>query len=305
MPPGVAIIACVNLAGVFPPVPTPFRSDGALDLDALSAHVERLNGTAVAGFLALGSNGEAPHLAPGEAESVYATVRKAAGPGKLVLSGTGQLSTHATIEMTRRAAGVGCDAVLVLTPFYYKGSMTHAAFVAHFTAVADASPVPVLIYNVPASTGLSIASATVAELSRHPNIAGMKDSAGDIGPLAETVRLTRGGKPFAVFCGSYPATLPALGLGIAGAILAVANVYPDECAALLSLTAAGRAEEARSLFLRLLPVARAVSSQHGVPGLKAALELLGRPCGVPRPPLLPLDEVGRVEIARLLRLAGS
>lgn len=294
----------MQLAGVFPPVPTPFRPDGALDLPALAAHVERLDATAVSGYLALGSNGEAPHLAPDEAVSVYATVRKAAAPGKVVLAGTGQASTHATIEMTRRAAGEGCDAALVLTPFYYKGSMSHDAFVAHFAAVADRSPIPVLIYNVPASTGLNIAPATVAELSRHPNVVGIKDSAGDIGQLAETVRLTRGDEPFAVFCGSYPATLPALSLGIAGAILAVANVYPDECAALVSLARTGRAEEARDLYLRLLPAARAVSSQHGVPGLKAALELLGRPCGVPRLPLLPAGPEVRAALAALLGVAA-
>lgn len=294
----------MELAGVLPPVPTPFHDDGSLDLDSLTALVEGLAGTGLAGFLALGSNGEAIHVDPEEASRVYATVRRAAGSGPIVLAGTGQQSTRATIEMTRRAAGAGCDAVLVLTPFYYKGGMTHDALRRHFEAVADAAPVPVLLYNVPANTGLNMAPETVAALAPHPNVVGVKDSAGDIGQLAEIVRLTKGPKPFAVFSGNYGAALPGYAVGCAGAILAVANVAPRECVALREMFHAGRRAEAQDLHLRLLPLARAVTSRFGVPGLKAALRRIGRPAGVPRPPLLPLGPEGRAEVEKGLALAG-
>lgn len=290
--------------GVLPPLPTPFGEDGRLELGLLSALVARLNGSRLAGYLALGSNGEAVHVDEDEAERVVRTVREAAAPGRLLLAGTGRLSTRATIEATKRAAGAGADAVLVVTPFFFKGSMSADALVAHFAAVADASPVPVLVYNVPANTGVNAPAATVARAGAHPNVAGVKDSSGDVGQLAELVRLAPAGKPFSVFSGNYGAALPGYAVGASGAILAAANVAPEECVAIRESFLAGRLDEARALHLRLLPVARAVTSGYGVPGLKAALEMLGRPSGLPRAPLLPLAPAQRDDLRRILLEAG-
>lgn len=292
------------LSGVFPPLPTPFREEGALDLGALAAHVSRLNETPLAGYLALGSNGEAVHLSPDEATAVLERVERSAAPGKTLLAGTGQLSTAATVEMCKRAAGAGFDAALVLTPYYYKGAMTAEALQRHFEAVADASPIPVLLYNVPANTGLNLAPAVAAEVAKHPNVVGVKDSAGDVSQLAELVRLTRGEKPFSVLSGSFGAFLPGLTFGVAGAVVAVANLFPEECVAVHRLFAEGRIAEAGALHLRLLPIARAVTSQHGVAGLKAALAYLGRPCGGPRSPLRPLDGRQADEVRAALETAG-
>jgi 4-hydroxy-2-oxoglutarate aldolase len=292
------------MQGIFPPLPTPFREDGSLDLGLLSALVETLNGTGLAGYLALGSNGEAVHLDEDEAESVVAAVRRAAAPGMRLLAGTGRLSTRATIEATRRAAGAGADAALVVTPFFFKGSMSSEALVAHYTAVADASPVPVLFYNVPANTGVNAAPAAIARIGAHPNVVGVKDSAGDVGQLAEIVRLAPKDKPFAVFSGNYGAALPGYAVGTSGSILAAANVAPGECVAIRAHFLAGRHEEARALHLRLLPMARAVTSQFGVPGLKAALAFLRRSAGAPRGPLRPLDAGPREEIRQVLAEAG-
>ena len=141
--------------------------------------------------MALGTNSEAVHVTPEEASQVFATVKKAAAPGKIVIAGTGQLSTVATLEMTKRAADAGCDAALIVTPFYYKNSMTGEALKKHYFTIADQSPIPVMIYNVPANTGLNVASSIVAEIAQHPNVVGIKDSAGDINQLAETVRLDK------------------------------------------------------------------------------------------------------------------
>ncbi len=310
--------------GILPPLPTPFTEDGALDLAALRSNVEKLNTTGLAGYLALGSNSEAVHVTPEEASQVFAAVKQAAAPGKIVLGGTGQFSTTATIEMTKRAADAGCDAALIVTPFYYKNSMTGAALQKHYFAIADQSPIPVMVYNVPANTGLNVASSIIAEIAQHPNIIGTKDSAGDINQIAETVRLTRsnraerneaGPKPtaslrsasasdrFAVFSGNYGAMLPALSFGVNGGILAVSNIAPNECVQIYELFQQGKVAEAGELHLRLLPVARAVTTQFGVPGLKAALELLGYHGGYPRSPLLPLGESQRVELEKMLREA--
>lgn len=283
------------MEGIIPPLPTPFREDGGLDLGLLSDLVAHLAAAPLAGFLALGSNGEAVHLDEDEAERVVSTVR-ASAPGRFLLAGSGRLSTRATVEATKRAAGAGADGVLVVTPHFFRGAMSADALAAHFEAVADASPVPVLVYNVPANTGLDVDAATVARIARHPNVAGVKDSSGDVGKLAELVRLAPAGKRFDVFSGNYGAALPGYAVGTAGSILAAANVAPAECVAIRQAFLAGRLEEARALHLRLLPMARAVTSRFGVPGLKAALELLGRPAGSVRRPLLDLPSSAREEL---------
>lgn len=290
--------------GIFPPLPTPFREDGGLDLGLLTALVGALNGTGLAGYLALGSNGEAVHLDEDEAEAVVRAVRRAAAPGMRLLAGTGRLSTRATIEATKRAAGAGADAALVVTPYFFKGSMSSEALVAHFSAVADGSPVPVLFYNVPANTGVNAAPAAIARIGAHPNVVGVKDSAGDVGQLAELVRLAPKGKPFSVFSGNYGAALPGYAVGTSGSILAAANVAPEGCVAIRAAFLAGRLEEARTLHLRLLPMARAVTSQFGVPGLKAALGMLHRSAGAPRGPLLELAGAPREELRQVLVAAG-
>lgn len=319
--------------GILPPLPTPFKEDGALDLEALRSNVEKLNVTGLTGYVALGTNSEAVHVTPEEASQVFVTVKKAAAPGKIVIAGTGQLSTVATLDVTKRAADAGCDAALIVTPFYYKNSMTGETLKKHYFTIADQSPIPLMIYNVPANTGLNVASSIVAEIAQHPNIVGIKDSSGDINQLAETVRLTRrledkksrseGGvhpdrtradrvadvrsassaNGFAVFSGNFGAMLPSLSFGVAGGILAVSNIAPNECVQIYELFKQGKVAEAGELHLRLLPVARAVTTQFGVPGLKAAMDMLSYRGGYPRLPLLPLGGNQRVELERMLREA--
>lgn len=292
-------------SGVYAPLPTPFAEDGRLDLGALKESVARLNESPLAGYLALGSNGEAGHVTPEEAGAIFRTVREAAAVGREVLAGTGQPSTWATIEMSKRAAGAGCDTALVLSPSYYKNAMSVEAFVRHYGAVADASPIPVALYNVPASSGLNLPPAVAAALAPHENVVGIKDSSGDVGQLAELVRLTGGASRFHVLSGNFGSALPGYAVGAVGAVLAVANVLPAECAAILALFGEGRLDEARALHLRVLPLARFVTSEEGVPGLKAVLSLLGVPAGVPRGPLLPLGPEGRRQAERLLHAARA
>jgi len=293
--------------GIYPPIPTPFDDDGALAIDRLALNIEKWNAattgsSGLAGYVVMGSNGEAPHLSLDEAEQLIAATRQAARADMKVIAGTGQLSTWATVEATRRAADAGADAVLIVMPYYYKKLMSADVLRRHYLSVADASHLPVLIYNVPANTGFNIPVSLVPELAAHEKIAGIKDSAGDINQLAEIVRLTQQ-MDFSVLSGNYGALLPGMTFGVRGAILAIANVAPKECVALFEAARAGRWDEAGDLHLRLLPAARAVTSEHGVPGLKVALDLLGYYGGVPRKPLLSVSDSVREEIARILRAA--
>ena len=179
----------LNLSGIYPPIATPFK-DGEVDYAGLAHNTTRWMQTGLRGLLALGSNGEAAFVDEDEAERIVATVREGVPRDRVLLAGTGRQSTRATIAATKRAAKAGADAVLVLTPFYFKSQMTHDALVTHYRAVADASPVPVLLYNFTNVTAMNMSPDTVAALSAHPNIVGIKDSNGDVGQVAAIVART-------------------------------------------------------------------------------------------------------------------
>lgn len=274
----------MNLSAVFPPMSTPF-ADGEVDARAIRSNVERWVRTGVGGVVVLGSNGEAPLLDEDESDRVIEAARQALPRDRTIVAGTGRESTRATIAASRRAASLGADAVLVRTPSYFKGGMTPDAFVRHYTAVADASPAPVLLYNYPAVTGVNLTAATVARLSEHPNIAGIKETGSDAAQVAAYVDGVR--DTFAVIAGSAPPFYASLCLGARGGILAAACVVPDLCVALYQAFLAGRHAEARELQRRLTPIANLVTTGHGVPGLKAAMDMAGFIGGEPRAPLAP------------------
>jgi 4-hydroxy-2-oxoglutarate aldolase len=288
--------------GVLPPIPTPFDERGQVDLGALRANLARWNETGLAGYVALGSNGEAPLLDAEESVVVIRTVREVMAPGMILIAGAGRETTRGSQMACQAAAAAGADAVLVITPWYYKGAMTGDVLRLHFEAVADDSPVPVLLYNMPANTGVNLPVATVAELARHPNIVGIKDSAGDIGQLWGLIHSTP--DDFMVICGNTSAFLPALLLGAKGGILALANVAPRETVALYEAVRAGRLDEARELNDRLVPVGVAVTRSYGIAGLKTALDMLGYVGGKPRPPLRSPSVEGMADIQRILEKAG-
>jgi len=278
---------------VFPPMATPF-ADGEVDPAAIRSNITAWLRTGIGGVVALGSNGEAPLLDESESDRVVEAAREAIPPGRLLIAGTGRESTRATIAASVSAARRGADAVLVRTPSYYKTRMTMDAFVRHYAAVADQSPVPVLLYNYPAVTGVSLAPEVIGRLSEHPNIAGIKETGSDTAQVADYVAAAR--PSFAVVAGSAPTFYPSLCVGACGGILAVACVVPEICVALLEHFRAGRHREARTLQQRLTPLARLVTSTHGVPGLKAAMDLAGYVGGEPRLPLgrPPADAISHI-----------
>ena len=274
-------------AGIYTPIATPFRDDGTVDERALAANVSRWMTTPLTGLVVLGSNGEATSLDEAEADRVVEIVRAGVPSSRPLIAGTGRESTRATIAATRRAAAVGADAALVRTPSFFKPQMTTEAFVRHFTEVADASPVPVLLYNVTLYTGVNLLPDAVERLAVHPNIVGMKESGSDIGQIAEYVARTP--DDFTVLAGSATTLVHALCAGCDGAILALASLAPAECVFMTTLVREKRLDEANALQRRLMPLARSLGTGYGVPGLKVALELSGYAGGPPRPPLRPVS----------------
>src|SRR5688572_29627043 len=274
-----------QFTGIFTPITTPFRSDDTLDEAALARNVDRWMKTPLTGLVVLGSNGEAAQLDDDEADRVVAIVRDRVPAGRPLIAGTGRESTKATIAATARAAAAGVDAVLVRTPSFFKSQMTTDIFVRHYSEVADASPVPVLLYNVTMFTGVNLLPEAVSRLAAHPNIVGLKESGSDIGQIAEYVSRTP--DDFTVLAGSATTFFQALCAGCDGAVLALAALLPETCLKIQALVRENRLDEARALQRRLMPIARSVGATFGVAGLKAALDLIGYSGGVPRPPLRP------------------
>jgi 4-hydroxy-2-oxoglutarate aldolase len=292
----------ISLRGVIPPIPTPFDADGEVHYPVLSENLARWNQYDLIGYVVLGSNGEGVYLDEQEKVRVWETARRAIPSGKLLIAGTGCESTRQTIALTRQAAKAGADVALVVTPHYYTSKMTDDSLVRHFQAVADASPIPVLIYNVPASTHVNMGADAVARAARHHNIVGIKDTSGNLMQLAETVRLAE--PEFQVLAGSAGFFLAGLAVGAVGGILALANVAPVQAIEIYRLFKEGRWDEAAELQRRMIPVNTAVTGRFGIAGLKAALDMLGYYGGPVRSPLLDLAEGERQALRETLVEGG-
>ena len=291
-----------RLNGILPPVTTPFNQRGDVDYPALSLNIARYNETGLMGYVVLGSNGEAVHLAADERRLVIQTVKRAATAEHVIVAGVNELSTRAAIEAARAAADCGADAALVVTPYFYKSAMTQERLAHHFTEVADHSPIPVLIYNVPQNTGVVIESATIAALGAHQNIIGVKDSSGNMGAISETLRSAPEG--FAVMVGNGSILYPSLTMGATGAVLGVACAAPRVCVELYAAAKAGNPSRARELQNRLAPLSHIVTDGLGVPALKTAMETLGYAGGFPRAPLSQMSSSDRERIMAVIRQTG-
>lgn len=283
---------------------TPFDETGAIRYDSFERNIDKYLEAGITGYLVLGSNGESVYLEHAEKLRLVEAARKKIPTSMMLLAGTGVESTRATIELTKEAADRGVDAVLVKNPFYYKSQMTFDVYVAHYTAVADASPVPVIIYNVPVFTGLPISSKVVIELSKHPNILGMKDSSGDVKLISEVVWNTDP-KKFPLVAGAAATLFPAMAAGARGGIIAIACAAPKAALALYRAFAAGDYKKAGNIQRIIAPAAGAVTEKHGIAGLKGAMELDGFQPGVPRRPLLPLKQEQRDDLAQIFRRMNS
>lgn len=296
----------MSLSGVLLPFTTPFAEDESVDLKALRTNLARWNASNVAGYVALGSTGERAHLDARERAAVVETARECVPRERSFVVGVGEQGTRGTVEECKLAAHQGADAVLVLTPHFYKGAMSQGALASHFEAVADSSHVPVILYNIPQNTGVALAPETVARLSEHKNIAGIKDSSGDVANFVEMIRLVgERAEEFDLLTGHAGVFYASLASGAVGGILAAGCVLPGLCVEIYEAARARDHERARALQRRLAPVARAVTIRFGVGGLKYALDLLGYVGGTVRAPLASPGEEARREIARLLDEVGT
>lgn len=274
-----------KIEGIFAPIATPFGDDGAIDFGRLAENLSKFDKTGLAGIVALGSNGEFALLSHQEKLDLIAAIRKGLSPDKLVIAGTGCESLKATTELSRAAADRGADAVLVINPSYYKRDLNEGALEKFYTAVADASPIPLMVYNMPGNSGINLPSGLVVRLSAHPNIVGVKDSGGNIVQISEIIAGTP--EDFSVFAGSGSYLFATTLLGGRGGTLAVANVAPDLCAGMYALCRKGEIEPARKIQLSLLRLNACVTARHGIGGMKAAMDLAGFYGGAPRLPIQP------------------
>jgi len=289
----------ITLNGIFPPLPTSFDSHEELDTGRMMDNIKQLAQYDLAGFLVLGSNGELVNLDDVEKERVYREGRRVIPRDRLMLAGTGCQSARQTIVLTKIAADAGADAVLVLNPSYYKGLMTKEALRSHYFSVADASPVPVIIYNMPANSGLDMDAATITALSEHENIIGLKDSGGNLTKMGLIRK--EAGSDFQILAGSAGFLLPALSIGAVGGILALANIAPGHCLRIYNSFLNGELHEAREQQLEIIEINTAVTRKGGVPALKEAMDQLGLYGGPSRKPLLPVDPQVKQKLTDLIK----
>jgi 4-hydroxy-2-oxoglutarate aldolase len=288
----------VDLSGVYPALTTPYATDGTVSLGDLKYNIERYNSTGLVGYVALGSTGESILLSRNEMDGILATVKETAGRGKRLIAGTGAESTAETIERTKRAAEFGYHFALVKTPHYYKPAYKPEVLIAHYRRVADASPIPVLLYSVPIFTGVTLEAPEVGVLAEHPNIVGIKESSGHVMRVAEMVAATPA--DFQVLTGSAGTVLAGLTVGAKGAILALASCLPEKCVALFELWRTGQTEKARELQNELLKASKVVMSEHAIAGIKFVMDQRGYRGGIPRLPLVPISEAYKQRIVRAL-----
>jgi 4-hydroxy-2-oxoglutarate aldolase len=288
----------LNLHGIIAALPTPFGYDGEVDHGKLRDNIEHWNRTDLLGYLPLGSTGEFPHLTIDEKLAVLESVRSAMAPEKLLLAGTGELSTRQTIEMTRRAHDAGADAAVIITPFYYKKVLHDEHHEAHYLRIADNSPMPILIYMIPQFAAVTLMPETIARLAEHPNIIGLKESSGDIEGLKELFRELKADE-FNVLVGSPAIMCQGMEAGCSGAVLAVGALAPKTACAVEQAYRQGNSERAMDLQKKLAALAR-VTAASGVGHLKAAMDVAGLYGFLPRSPMpIPTDEE-RAEIERAI-----
>lgn len=293
-----------RLGGVLAPVVTPFDAEsGEIAPVAFRANVRAHLEHGLAGVVLAGSTGEAPLLDDGERRQLVEWARTVVPDDRWLIVGSGAESTRGTIARTRDAAERGADAALVLPPHYFGAAMTSEALATHYRRVADASPIPLLLYNMPKYTHLTLDPGLVHELATHGNVAGMKDSAGDLKLLG--AYLGAASDRFAVLTGHGGALYAALSMGATGGILAVSLIAGSRAAEVYSAFAAGDMARAGAAQELITPLNKEIVGGMGVPGVKAALDALGLHGGAPRPPLLPLPATQRERVAALLARAGE
>ena len=287
-----------KLQGVFAALTTPFEND-KIAKKKFQENIKKYNTFNLTGYVVAGSSGEAAYLTDEESEILAKEALEANVSDKKIIAGTARESTAATITFTNRMADLGIHAALIRTPSYFKSVMTSEALKRHYWAIADEAKIPVIPYHIPQVTGLTIDQQLVVELSKHPNIAGIKDSSGNLAFLGEVIQ----GLPpdFSYLLGAGSVFLFGLLLGASGGILRLADVVPEKCVSLYYDFLEGKWEKSLKLQQELIPLNNAIIQTHGIPGAKYAMDLLGFHGGPPRKPILPLGEEAKTDVERILK----
>jgi len=291
-----------KIKGVFPPMITPFKENGDVDYQMHVENVKKWGEYDLGGLLVLGSNSETVFLTQEEKLELIRLTIENNKTNKMVMVGTGMESTRDTIELTNKAADLGANCALIVTPFYYGGNMNDEALIQYFTQVADNVKIPILIYNVTKFTHVNISKEAVRVLSKHENIIGMKDSSGNIPQLIELKSVVDMEK-FNLLVGTASAWYPALTLGVEASIMALVNCCPQECIDVQKYFEQGKLQQARELYERVFPVNSAVTGKYGIAGLKYVCDVLGFQGGMVRSPLLQVKSNEKVELNSILEKA--
>ena len=288
-----------KLSGIAAPISTPF-DNGEIAYDRLRSNVQKYSETALAGFFALGSNGESMFLTESEKLKVLEVVLQEKADHQIVMAGAGYESTRQTISFSNQVAEMGANFVSILTPSYFKKRLTDKAMIGYYTEVADAVPIPVIAYNAPGFTGMTLTPKVVEVISCHPNVIGLKDtSKGNMSSY-----LSAAGEDFEILSGTVSTLFESMLLGATGGVVSLANAFPAPCCELYEACKALDLDKARQLHYMLIKLNKSVSGSFGVAGVKYAAEVAGYYGGDPRKPLLPITEKGRQSIKKAIEEAG-
>jgi len=288
-----------QLSGIAAPISTPFVN-GEVAYDQLKSNMQKYRRTALAGFFALGSNGESMFLTESEKLKVLEVVLQEKADHQIVMAGSGYESTRQTISFSNQVAEMGADFVSILTPSYFKKRLTDDAMIGYYTDVADGVPVPVIAYNAPGFTGMTLTPKVVEVISRHPNVIGMKDtSKGNM-----STYISAAGDDFNILSGTVSTLFESILLGAKGGVVSLANAFPAPCCDLYDACKAVDLDKALRLHYMLIKLNKSVSGSFGVAGVKYAAEVAGYHGGDPRKPLLPITAEGRQSIRKAIEAAG-
>ncbi len=284
-------MAAKRVTGIFAPITTPFIND-EVSLEQFRENIKKYRETPLSGLFVIGSNGEAKSLTENEKLKILEIAVQEKGDHQKVMAGTGYESTRQTIAFSKKAQDMGADLVSLVTPSYFKKSLTDEVMIRYFTDVADALDIPVFAYNAPGFTGMTLSGKVIEKIAQHPNIWGMKDTS----PAGLAGYLEVCGEDFDLFAGTVNTLFIGLSLGASGGVVSLANAFPEPCCAMYEKFMAGDVAGAREMHSILFRLNQAVSGAAGVAGVKYAMELGGYHGGPPRLPLFPISEDAKERI---------
>lgn len=290
----------VNFGNVLTAMVTPFKADLSVDWAGAERLAQYLAANGSDALVVHGTTGESPTLTHEEEYELYKVVKKAVGDRCKIIAGTGSNSTETSIKSTQKAEAVGVDGIMLVVPYYNKPSQE--GLYQHFKAVAAATSLPIILYNIPGRTGINLTPETTARLAGIKNIVGLKDAAGSLDQTSQTRQICP--KDFIIWSGDDSLTLPMMAVGATGIISVASHIAGKEIAQMVAAFHAGETEKARELHLKLLPLFKVLFIAPNPAPVKYALELIGHPVGKTRLPLVEPTATEKEQIKKVLQDLG-